>query len=263
MGTARRGFFLFAAVLCMSVPPSAVFAGSGGGDAGIEMSVEAEKKISGRLGVGLGAEYRLVDNMSSFGRFTAGPGAEYRITGWLKASAGFVFMYVRNGGKESYRDGGSLKWVRRAENSPRYRFYAALTGSYSVSRFKLSLRERYQYTRRPRYTAVRDYYTKYGDYDYSEDDVRPGVSRHMLRQRLTLSYDIRHCPLSPFVYAELYSNLGDGFSTEKWRYSAGLDWKVTKRNSVSLSWLYEDVRERDDAAGGGTHLICAGYTYKF
>ncbi len=259
-------FMLLVAALLFAgsaVAGAATGSGQEADDVGMSVSASVEKKLPKGFTVGLNAEYRLQDDLSSFERFTVGPSVEYRITKWLKASAGGIFMYVSNEGKTNYRDDGSVKWIRESKSTPRYRAYVALTGSYSVARFKFSLRERYQYTYRPEYTATRNYFTKDGEYNYSEDDVRESVSHNLLRSRLTASYDIRHCPLSPYAYAELYSSLDDSFKTSKWRYSVGIDWKVNKKNVLSLSWLYEDVKGENDTVNGNSHLIGIGYTFKF
>ncbi|MCD8282162.1 MAG: DUF2490 domain-containing protein [Prevotella sp.] len=236
---------------------------SGGDDVGMSLTIGAEKKLHKGFTVGLNAEYRQTDNFSSFERFTLSPSVDYKITTWLKASAGFVFMYMPSDGKTRYRDDGTIKWIRASKNTPRYRAYVALTGSYTIARLKFSLRERYQYTRRPKYTTIRDYFTKYGDYNYTEPDERPATSHHLLRSRLAVEYDIRHCPLTPFVSAEIYNSLRRKFKTSKWRYMAGVDWKVTKRNVLSLTWTYDVVKGEDDISGRNTHLIGLGYTYKF
>ncbi len=256
-----RYFALIALVLLSSLPLSAQDAGSD--DVGLSVEISAEKKLSKRFTADLDAEYRMRNDIGSFDRFTVGPGVEYKITGWLKASAGAVYMLVNNDSKEKYRDDASLKWRRESVNSSRYRVYASLTGSVKYKRFKFSLRERYQFTFRPEYTATRDYYIKSGEYNYSEEDVRASKSYNVLRSRLTASYNIRHCPLAPFAYAELYNDLGGRFGTKKIRYSVGTNWRVNKNHSLSISWLYQDVRGDDGDNDANTHLIGVGYTYSF
>ncbi len=182
---------------------------------------------------------------------------------WLKGSAGVIFMLVENESKECYRDDGSLRWRRAAKTTPRYRAFVAFTGSYSVARFKFSLRECYQYTCRSAYTTTRDRYTRAGEYNYTEDDHRSAKAYNVLRSRLQVSYDIRHCPLAPYAYAEIYNSFNDAFRTKKLRYSVGVDWRVNKKNALSLAWTFQDVRGEDGDNDVGSHLIGIGYTFKF
>ncbi len=245
--------------------PLGVFAqdSDSGDDVELSMEVGVEKKLSKRWNVGADAEFRLRDDISKFDRFTIGPSAEYKINDWLKVSAGFVYMYVNNSSKEKYRDSGSLKWIRNECKSSRYRAFVAMTGSLSYGRFKFSLRERYQFTYRPEYTATRDYYTSDGEYNYSEDDIRESKTYNVLRSRFAVSYDIRHCPLTPFVNVEMYNDFDDNFSVAKMRYSAGVDWKVNKQNIITLKYYYQDVNGDDGDNDINTHMIGVGYTYKF
>lgn len=232
-------------------------------DVELSMEIGVEKKLSKKWNVGGEAEFRLRDDISKFDRFTIGPTAEYKITPWLKASAGFLYMYVNNDSKLKYRDSGSLKWIRNEQKSSRYRAFIALTGSVGCGRWKFSLRERYQFTYRPEYTAMRDYYTSDGEYNYSEKDVRQSKTYNVMRSRLAASYDIRHCPLTPFAYIETYNDFDDHFSVAKMRYSAGVDWKVDKHNVLSLKYYYQDVNGDDGDNDRNTHMIGVGYTYKF
>ncbi len=236
---------------------------SRGDDVGLNMEISAEKKLSKKFSLSAEGDLRLKDDISSFDRFTFGVGVDYKIISWLKVSAGGIFMLTANDGKEKYRENGTLRWEREGKTTPRYRVFAALTGSYSFARFKFSLRERYQFTCRTRYTTTRNYYSSSGEYNYSEDDVRRSKSFNILRSRLQISYDIRHCPLSPYASVEIYNSLNDGFKTKKLRYSVGLDWRVDKHNSLSISWLYQDIKGEDDDNDANSHIIGIGYAYKF
>ncbi len=232
-------------------------------DVGLSIDISAEKRLSKPLLLTIDAEYRQRNNCATFDRATLGAGVDYKILPWLKGTAGLVFMLVNNDSKERSRSDGTTKWIRQEKVTPRYRAYAALTGSYTIARLKISLRERYQYTFRSAYTATRDYYTAAGDYNYSTDVRRGARSYHVLRSRLQVSYNIRHCPVTPYASAEIYNSLTDKFNTRKLRYSVGAEWKVNKQNALSLSWTYQDVRGEDGDDDANTHLIGVGYTLRF
>ncbi len=261
----RKGSCLLVLLLFLALNISAqeTSSASRSDDVGLNIEVAAEKKLSKKVSLGIEGELRLKDNISDFDRFDIGVSAEYKFMKWLKGSAGVNFMLVENESKESFRDDGSLKWIRAAKTTPRYRAFVSFTGSYSIARFKFSLRERYQFTYRSAYNTTRDRYTSSGEYNYTEDVQRSAKSYNVLRSRLQISYDIHHCPLSPYAYAEIYNSFNDAFKTKKLRYSVGIDWRVNKKNALSLAWTFQDVRGEDDDNDVDSHLIGVGYTFKF
>ncbi len=260
----RKGCLLIALVVwAIGVNAQEVSSVSHGDDVGLNIAVAAEKKLTEKVSLDIDGEVRLKDDIGAFDRFAIGVSAEYKMLRWLKGAAGVSFMLVDNDSKVRYRDDGSLRWLREAKTTPRYRAYVSLTGSYSIARFKISLRERYQYTFRSAYTTSRDRYSRSGVYRYSEDDHRSGKSYNVLRSRLQVAYDIRHCPLTPYVYAEIYNSFDEAFKTKKLRYSVGVDWRVNKHHGLTLSWMFQDVRGDDGDNDTDSHLIGVGYTFKF
>jgi long-subunit fatty acid transport protein len=236
---------------------------SQGDDVEIAMELGIKKKINKQFSAGFDIEYRTRDTGGEFDRIIFSPSLDYKIVKHLKATVGGAYMQVNNDGKTRYRSDGSLKWNRKPKWGPRYRAYAALTGDVDLGRFNVSLRERWQYTYRKKYTAVRDYYNKAGEYNYTEDDVRGSKSYNILRSRLKIEYDIMNCPLTPFVSTELYNDMGNSWRVDKVRYSGGIDWKVNKHNTVGLTYYYQDVHGEDADDDINSHYFCLGYQYKF
>lgn len=234
-----------------------------GDDLETSMELGIEKKLSKKFSIGIDMEYRTRDYTSEIERFTIGPSLDYKINKHLKASVGGVYMQVNNNSKTRYRTDGSLKWIRAGKWGPRYRANASLTGDVDFGRFNVSLRERWQYTYREEYTTTRDVYTKASLYNYTEADVRLSESYHTLRSLLTVEYDINGCPLTPFVSVEVFNNMSNQFNFDKTRYSAGIDWKVNKSNSIELSYMYQDVNAENDDEDVNSHFICVGYKYSF
>lgn len=233
-----------------------------GDDIETSMNIGVEKKLSKKFNVAIDGEYRTRENFSEIDRISVSPSLEYKIIKHLKLTVGGTYVYDNNESKSKYRSDGSLKWKRQSYWQPRYRGYAALTGDVNLGRFNIALRERYQITYRPEYTATRNYYMRDGAYNYSEEDIRESKTTQVLRSRLTISYDIRHCPLAPFVSAEVTNDL-DGFVVDKLRYTGGVDWKVNKKNIISLAYMYQDVRADDGEDDRNSHIISVGYKYKF
>lgn len=262
-------------VLALAMMSVAGFAQSD--DFGTILSVEADKKINKKFSVGLEAEMRTRDDVKKVDRWSAGVQASYKVSSWLKASAGYTFLYDNNE-KASYYDdddevvtrdigirAGDLK--RSAQYwGVRHRFDVSLTGSYKFGKLDLSLRERWQYTYRPEHTV--DNRTIY--YDEEEDEPVPaGISdgkshtykakgKNVLRSRLQAEYKTKGFPITPFANVELFN----GWALEKIRYTAGAEYKINKKNSVELFYRYQHVNDDSDDEPN-RHIIGLTYKVKF
>ena len=136
----------------------------------------------------------------------------------------------------------------------RHRFNVSLTGSVKTGRFGISLRERWQYTYRPRKTTER--------YDYDnglwEDYNVRGKGHNVLRSRLKVEYDIPGYRIDPYASAEMYNS----FSLEKSRYIVGAEWKITRTHSVGLYYLYQNVNNDKDDDDTDEHVLGLSYRIK-
>ncbi len=169
---------------------------------------------------------------------------------------------------------------------PKHRAYFDLTGKWRLGRFDLSLRERYQYTYYVQKAGVvgkyreeleaddLDGYTQpyigpfpdaYGDdYYYGLDrfDDKKAKSKHYLRQRVGVDYNIRRCPVTPCASYEVANDLGDDFSLVRQRVSAGIDWNLTadKRHALSLAYIYQHGAH-EEAGSADMHILSIGYKF--
>ncbi|MDO4210417.1 MAG: DUF2490 domain-containing protein [Bacteroidales bacterium] len=185
----------------------------------------------------------------------------------------------------------------------KHRIYFDLTEKWKVGRFGFSLRERYQFTHyapvsdvelkyrdelerqpAPGYTSpwagshadyvpagvasyVGPYVDEYGDsYWYGLTDIKDknSKSKHYLRTRLAVDYNIRHCPLTPFVSYEPAFDLGDSFSLVRQRVMAGFDWNLTanKQHALSVAYLYQHGAQ-EEVGNSDLHIISIGYKFSF
>ena len=148
----------------------------------------------------------------------------------------------------------------------RHRVYAGLQGSVDVGRFKLSLRERWQYTYRPEKTASRDFYEYDGTTgelmelvkDESEKTYK-GKGKNVLRSRLQVDYDIPSCKVDPYASVELTN----AWSVQKVRYTLGAEWKIRKVHTLNFYYRYQDIRNDDFDSEPDMHILGLGYKYKF
>lgn len=93
-----KRIFLLSALFCMLV--TGVHAQSD--DLGIWTSAEVRKKIFPGFDASIEGEFRTRDGLKNVERWAAGAGVAYRITPYLKADAGYTFIY-------SHRPGESTK----------------------------------------------------------------------------------------------------------------------------------------------------------
>lgn len=220
-------------------------------DWGIWTSVEIKKSITKRMRAFVEGEYRTRDGFSETERWAGSIGLDYKIFSFLKASAGYTFIY-RQTEDEITKKGNIIP----AYWQPRHRLNLSLTGSYEWKRFTFSLRERWQYTYRPE-----QYVAKFDEDGVTpkDDELVKGKGKNILRSRAEIEYNIRKTPLTPFVSSELYHNFS-GFDLEKIRWTAGVTFKVNKNNSLQLYYRYQNNSDDDESNG---HVAGVGYTFKF
>ena len=246
-------------------------------DFGIWATFEASKKINKKFKFVADAELRTYDFVNNVERATVGAKVEYKILKWLKANAGYSFMYTHEPEEKSIKDevwdeeGNSVGHEYNIDHdywTIRNRFYLTASGEYKVGRFEFGLRERLQYTRTSSATVNE---TKYR-YDLGEDPLfsiedntwtsttepehKDAKHNLTLRSRLNVKYDIPNCKVNPFASVELYTRLDEWKGYDKIRYRIGGSYKINKKNSISLYYLYQDESDADKADG---HAI--GFEY--
>lgn len=242
-------------LLCPVVRSSALAQES---DMGFGISVSGEHRLMRGMKLQAEAEVRSQDVLSQLERWAIGLSLDYRLTDYLKSDVGYCLMDRFH--LAEYTDRGnriSGYWA------PRHRWYASLQGQYVCGRFKVSLRERYQLTHSP-LQYVPKYVVVHGDPDYYgyrlTDEVKAGHQDHLLRQRLQVSYDVRHSHLTPSVSIEALHDLSQAFAVGQVRYCLSLDYQLGKHSSVGLLWRYTDRTDDDERNG---HLISLGYNFSF
>jgi len=217
-------------------------------DFGIWTEANVEKKINTQLSLEGGLEMRTRDNVGEIDRWSAGVGASYKFNEWLKASAGYSFLYDNN-----------EKWNTKLTKVARYwgerhRLHADLTASYKVGNLSISLRERWQYTYRPEKTVERE---RISD-GAIEDKTYSGKANHKWRNRLQLKYRLNKM-WRPYVNGETYVGKG-GF--DKLRLAAGTDIRLAKGHWLDVKYMFQKAYDDDDDEGN-RHILGIGYTFKF
>ena len=262
---------LLVAMLILS-PLCNINAQSSEDEFGLWTTFEASKKINKKLKLEFEAELRTIDGIKEIDRVSVGAGASYKLKKWLKASAGYVFIYSHK------LDSKNIKDVIDEENgiheynidhsywTERNRFHITLSGDYKIGRVELSLRERVQYTRtNSATTSETKYRWEYTDIienvgDYISEtgpEFKNTKEDTTLRSRLSAKWDISKCKITPFASVELYTRLDEWKGCDKLRYRIGASYKINKKNSVSMFYLYQNTHDDDEPKG---HAIGLGYS---
>lgn len=217
--------------------------------------VTLDKKISKKFSVGADLELRTGNNLKNINRWSAGIGVDYRLASWLKASAGYTYLYDYHPESYTYQDDGDLNKRTMTYFGSRHRFNASLTGSKDFGKLNISLRERWQYTYRPEQENMRmDYQHSSLGYSYPVK----GKAKHVWRNRLQLKYKTGSL-FQPYLYGETYIG-GSGF--DKYRLSVGTDLKLSGQSSLNVGYIFQKSYDDDDDKGN-RHALSIGYKYKF
>lgn len=244
----RNKLLIIAAMALMPVMVSAQ--DDGGDDFGTILSVEGTHRFDKKFSVSAEMEMRTRDDVKTVDRWSGGVQASYKVLPWLKASAGYTFLYDNN---EKYNN----SFTKKAEFwGSRHRVNVSLTASCKVGNFDLSLRERWQYTYRPEVTVDR---IRLSDGAVLEDDKTfDSKGKNVLRSRAMAEYKIKDFPITPYASVELFN----ASKLEKIRYTAGADYKINKKNVVGMYYRYQHVNDDSDEEPN-RHVIGLEYKFRF
>ena len=237
-------------------------------DFGLDFSLGAEKKLNKKWSLDVEGELRTRDNTKTVDRWSLGVSVDYKLAKWLKASAGYSLLYDNNE-RISYFDAtddavlegdASVGDPKKCASywQARHRFNVSLTANKKLGDWKLSLRERWQYTYRPEYTV--DERWSYLDNAYDgKSHTYSGKGMNVLRSRFQIEYDKKGLAITPYANVEFFN----AWSLQKTRYNIGLDWKLSKQHSLGAFYRYQNVRSDDDDNEPNRHIIGLGYQFKF
>ena len=281
---------LFAAALALCSATSAIAQS----DFGVWTEIGVEKSFNKKFSLEASVENRMANNATQPQRWNAAIGGSYKPLKWLKLGAGYVFIYNRNfqETEEKYKENDEGEIVLGKDGKPiiegynvdhgywrpRHRAYFDVQGKVDVGRFSISLRERYLYNYYVEAEALRDKYRNPSQPGYTgnlypfngmefmkyeqEMDTKKAKSKHSLRTRLQVEYDIKGVPLTPFVSCELTNELSNAMQYDKVRAQAGVEWKINKKHILSGAYLYQNENQ-EIGPNESLHAIKIGYKFKF
>lgn len=245
-------------------------------DFGLDLSVEAEKKLARGLDLGIEANFRTQDNTQRAERWGLGIDLSYRFLQTsdkkfnLKGFIAFEQIWQQKLAEatEHYNSDDELNGYNLLTRHwrSRQRYSAGLSGTFKPNkRWTFQLRETVQWNHFTTDSTDRYRYRyRYNDDDklYTTQDTVTKVFNNkdhfVLRNKLTVSYDIAHCPLEPF--ASIDYGCGLNYTADKWKFSIGSDYKINKHNKLSLFYRFQTENDNDEPDG---HLIGLGYKFSF
>ena len=252
---------------------------------GLRSSIGVEKKIAKGFDAGLEARYHQTDNFQSTDRWSIGFTLSKRLyrndakTFNVKASVGYKYMNVYHGWSTKYK--GDLTTVEDGLDPQYYlnnyhnfnlsnsyvdsrdRATVSLQASYEIGRFKIALRECYQYTYTDSATFSKEKYRFKNDAWKPVEIVQDGKSAsqsQMLRSKISLDYNIPHWKYDPFISYELFNSIDNGFKADKSRITAGVEFSFNKKHNFDLAYMWQNQHDDDEPAGS---FICIGYKFDF
>lgn len=99
------------------------------------------------------------------------------------------------------------------------------------------------------------------DVPYTEPDnksPRLAKTKWVLRSKFTVSYNVKGLPLNP--YASVDYGCGLNYTANKWKYTVGTEYKLTKRQKLDVFYRFAHDDDEDEPDG---HLIGVGYKLNF
>ena len=264
-------------------------------DFGLWTSAAIQKDLNKKVSFNGEIEVRANDKLGEISRYGLSAGVAFKPLKFLHFGASYSFIRDHSSselkkhfkkdkqGNRELDDDGLPIWNGYNHYDSywrnKHRISLDATGKVSFGRFTLSLRERYQYTRYAKVDVERNKYRFIqmppaawqggplyefdGGHAYlKETDVKSKSAKdsHLLRSRIKLAYNIKHCPASPYLSYEFTNDLNDALHLEKTRLIVGSEIKITKQHRLDVAYLFQDY---NDNSNDKLHAISLGYKFKF
>lgn len=212
--------YLFTIIVLMVLSSSSITAQEVVNELQMRYSAGVSTKLNDKWGVSLAPEIRFDENFNA-DRFLVDAKIKYKV--WKYISLGGTYRFDVN-----FRDVKETQYLNR--------FAVNTTFETKINRFEPSLRVQYS--------------------NYADDEINDGK---FMRYKFALEYNIKDCKLTPKITTEIFHQLGDNSRLYKMRYGAALDYKINKKNYISLGYKF-DYYEYELL---NKHIIELGYKYKF
>lgn len=193
-------------------------------------SISISKGLFNNFEVFSELELGLEENLSKMGKLQGEIGLKYSPIKFLELEA--KYRYTKN--RKNYSD--EYKYTNL--------FALAGEAKYDINRFRIYYRLQYQ--------------------SIDDESIWNGTDNEgdVYKNRLKLKYNIRGTKITPFLFSEIYVQIGiNGIDATKLKTVGGFDYPVTKRSSVKL--YYRNDRELTEFIPYSYQTIGFAYNLKF
>ena len=193
------------------------------GQTGLWLKVGAEKKITKKLEIEVNLQPRFNDVKEKPSSWLGEVGLKYDI--FKNLNFAVYYRHIKNEKKDVYK--------------PYHRFYGDL--SYKIKKFKpinIEYRLRYQQ-------------------QFADDDTGLTTDKNYWRNKLEMAYKNKS-KFEPYISADIFYK--EGYAFDQIRYKAGVEFKITKKQSIDVSYLIDDALNSNDESKSRVSLA---YKIKF
>lgn len=247
-------------------------------DFGVWTEIGVEKSFSKKWSLGIEGEMRTGDNSTAMNRLSGGLKAEYKPIKHLKLGAGYTFFSRYSPEKitkEMYDEDGELESYRFTPGywTPNHRAIAEATATVKLWKwFRISARERYQYTHKSQKTITRTDF-EYAEYRYPDGSLvqqweetqspktHAGEDEQVVRSRFQFELDKKYVKWSPFVSVEFHNRIDRRWHLQKLRSAIGTDYKISKHHKVSVAYMI--TNRFFETPNEIRHTLSLGYKFGF
>ena len=246
-------------------------------DFGLDLGLEGSTKLAKGLKLGIDLGMRTQDNTQRVDRYSIASTLSYKIFTTadkkvdLKISGGFSYMWVHKLQESTLSKYSDTEYsAEKLYDSidrywqGRHRTTLALTLGYTPSkRWSFTLKESVQYNHYCSKDSVGRKKWRINDDD--EPYIRPGETknigakdRFVLRNKAEATYDIPGCKIDPYISVDY--GVGLNYTANKWKFTLGGDYKITKGSKFGIFYRYNTESDDDEVNG---HLLGLSYKIEF
>jgi hypothetical protein len=199
-------------------------------DAGLWLSMNAEKKITQSFSFAISEEFRMNENFMELGTFFTDASIAYKFSQTIRASVNYRFTNKR---------------LLDDSYSKRHRWYIDITLKKKFKPFAPSFRTRFQ--------------SQYTDVFCSPNGKIPD---YYSRNKFTLKFDLDK-KYAPYLYTEIFSPVlsGEGLTIDNARYCAGIEYQFNRVNGIDLFYMIQQEYHANNPQRD--FILGFGYNFSF
>ncbi len=245
---------------------------------GIWTSAGVEKKIASGVSANFETEYRMHNQVEVTDRFGFSTGLSYRLyrnkRKTFSVKCNLDYSFIRSLEPSSItlknivpdKEGNNIQEYNEDDAfwRSKHRGSLSLSAGLKLSRFRISLRERY------RLTYYDGQYVKETRYRYSyvfdkliareeEIELKSAKQLNVLRSRMQIYYDIPSFKINPFTSIEFFNDIDNSLKLYKTRWRIGGGYTYNKTHNFVVYYQFQNVSDQEEP---GRHVVGVGYVFE-